>query len=75
MTFMEWLMTATEDDKREASDYRHHFPVEQQVLDVLEGNPMEDAFEDLVLDEARRLIVCGCNEHMAYPYGSGGHGG
>lgn len=69
--FQQWLKFADEDAKREASEYRHHYPVEQ-ITYAIPSEPWERNSIDW--SERRRIkIVCGCNEHFAYTYGSEGH--
>lgn len=67
--FQQWLKFADEDAKREASAYRHHFPVEQIVY-AYDGLP---CMAEPPMEEVRIKIVCGCNQHFAYTYGEGEH--
>lgn len=64
--FQQWLKFADEDAKREASAYRHHFPVEQIVYAY-----RDERWPDQ--DEKYIRIVCGCNPVFVYIYGEGEH--
>jgi hypothetical protein len=68
--FQRWLKFADEDAKREASAYRHHYPIEQIVLTTVNYYTYRDSE---VVDGRYIKIVCGCNEHFAYTYGEGEH--
>lgn len=68
--FTDWLISADEDDKREASDWVHHYPVETDVTELLWD---EDA-RDWVDGPARREVECGCSPGFGHEYGSEGHG-
>lgn len=64
--FQQWLKFADEDAKREASAYRHHYPVEQIVYGSEDRGGKTFWLRKI-------QIVCGCNEHFAYAYGEGEH--
>lgn len=63
MTFDEWLAQADEWEKRTASEYRHHYPVENEVW-VIGDTPLDEP--------GTRVVECGCNQ-FGYEYGSPGH--
>lgn len=64
--FTRWLQTASEDDKREASEWRHHYPVEQEVFDYDEDL---DEWEE----ESHREVVCGCDPAFGHEFFEEGH--
>lgn len=65
-SFAQWLRNADEDGKREASAYRHHFPVEQDYW-------LYDEEADEIGDEKYHEVVCGCEPDWAFEFMSEGH--
>lgn len=74
MTFDEWLEQASESERRTASEYVHHYPVEiaifEMSLDELEEKGM-DAIPDQ--EDWPTKTVCGCEPVGQYEFGSEGH--
>lgn len=66
MSFEAWLEQASEEDKRAASRFRHHFPVEVRFWEYSPEEPDAEAPE-------QRETVCGCNEAFGYKFMSEGH--
>lgn len=71
MSLQDILANADEDLLRELSDFRHHYPVEQTILEEGDGLPRIDS--DGMEPVNRFLVVCGCDERMGYSWGSPGH--
>jgi len=71
-TFAEWLEGASEDDRRAASEYRHHYPVGEVRLRE-QGIWVDPSTSRLTLRPAgvEVRILCGCTR--AIGYGSHGH--
>lgn len=70
-SFESWLSQASEDDKRAASEWRHHYPVEEERWTFDAATPVE-AITGVLDQPSERHIVCGCN-HSGVPFGSPGH--
>lgn len=68
-TFTDWLITADEDDKREASEFRHHYPTEVDIEVLI----WDYARRELVVDSSRHEVECGCSDGFGHVYGSEGH--
>jgi hypothetical protein len=67
MRFQEWLAQADDDDRREANNFRHHFPSEQTVWAVWSVDP--DFPLDDVEGPGRHVVVCGCRPELGLPFG------
>lgn len=79
MTFDEWLDQATETEKRQASFFIHHFPLEISVMEV----DMNELGDDATIEDALAALksprdwptktVCGCDPMGQYTYGEDEH--